>query len=79
MSNNNLNSESSQSQVKMIVAYLEEGNTITSLEALKLFGCLRLASRICDIRERGYDIAKETITLSNGKRVTQYKLNNNGN
>lgn len=79
MSNNNLNSESSRSQVKMIVAYLEEGNTITSLEALKLFGCLRLASRIFDIRERGYDIAKETITLPNGKRVTQYKLNNNGN
>lgn len=48
--NDNQNLESSESQNKRIFAYLMEGHRITSLEALKLFGCMRLASRISDIR-----------------------------
>ena len=47
--NDNQNLESSESQNKRIFAYLMEGHRITSLEALKLFGCMRLASRISDI------------------------------
>ena len=41
--NDNQNLESSESQNKRIFAYLMEGHRITSLEALKLFGCMRLA------------------------------------
>ena len=48
--NDNQNLESSGSQNKRIFAYLMEGHRITSLEALNLFGCMRLASRISDIR-----------------------------
>ena len=48
-----VNEESNASQCAKILAYLKKGLTLTSLEALKLFGCMRLASRIHDLRERG--------------------------
>ena len=61
-----------QTQEKMILAYLQYGKRITALEALNLFGCFRLASRINDIRNKGIEIKSEYITLENGKRVKQY-------
>jgi len=75
MDNTNDNKKSSASQNAMILAYMQDGNKITSLLALKLFGCMRLASRICDLRERGYDIKAEKIQVPSGKYVTEYSLN----
>ena len=72
MANINENAQSSASQCNMIATYLKKGFSITSLEALNLFGCMRLASRICDLRERGYNIGKKNVTLPNGKRVCEY-------
>lgn len=74
MQNINENYESSQSQCAMIKAWLKDGHTLTSLEALEKFRCFRLASRITDLRQRGMNIHKETITLDNGKRVAQYSI-----
>ena len=75
MSNNvNLNKASSFSQCQAIAAFLESGKSITSLQALNLFGCMRLASRICDLRDKGYDIETQRIKLASGKFVTEYKL-----
>lgn len=67
---------STQSQKEQILAYLRGGVTLTSLEALDLFQCARLASRICDIKK---ELPKteviETIPVScNGKRFASYKL-----
>ena len=73
--NINPNKMSSESQNAKILAYLQEGNKLTALKALNLFGCLRLGSRIFDLRERGYNITKEMITLVNGKRVAEYSYN----
>ena len=70
--NENLNEKSSQSQASRILAYMQQGNRITGIEALELFGCFRLPARIADIRDRGYEIKSETITLRNGKRVKDY-------
>ena len=72
--NTNHNAQSSASQCALIKEWLENGGKITSLEALELFGCMRLASRIHDLRERGMDIHKERIVTSSGKCVTQYSL-----
>jgi len=72
--NNNENKMSSESQNAKIFSWLENGNTITALEALNMFGCFRLASRIHDLRERGHNINKEMIVQPNGKRVAQYSL-----
>ena len=74
MANENLNQKESQSQCQQIAAWLNNGNSITSLEALMRFSCMRLASRICDLREKGMDIVTQKIKTSNGKWVTEYKL-----
>ena len=73
--NNNENLQSSESQNKRIAEYLKQGNTITATEALELFGCFRLASRITDLRQKfGLNIISGRIITPSGKRVAQYKL-----
>ena len=72
--NNNLNEKESLSQCDMILNYLQAGNRITSLEALRLFGCFRLSSRIWDLKQRGIEIKKEWITLKNGKKIMSFFL-----
>lgn len=72
MANVNLNEEKSQSQCDMIADWLNQGYSITSLDALRLFGCLRLSSRIWNLRERGMNIQKKTVVLPNKKRVCEY-------
>ena len=74
--NINLNPQSSASQCDMIKEWLMAGHALTSLEALNLFGCMRLASRIHDLRQRGMDIHKQRILTTSGKYVTQYSLTN---
>ena len=63
-----------ETQCKQIAAHLNDGNTITALEALNLFGCFRLASRIHDLRVAGYDIIVERIRTATGKTVAQYRM-----
>lgn len=72
--NENQNLESSVSQNKRIFAYLMEGHRITSLEALNLFGCMRLASRISDIRRDHpeVNIKVDMIKTTTKKKVAQY-------
>ena len=48
-----------------ILSYLEEGNSISPMDALNHFGCFRLASRIHDLRSDGNLI--DTVRKS-GKR-----------
>ena len=43
-------------QTQAIKKYLEEGNTITSMEAFKKFGCTRLSAKIFDLRAKGFII-----------------------
>ena len=72
--NDNPNIESSESQNKRILDYLKKGNRLTSLEALKMFGCMRLASRISDIRKNHPDIniVVDRIETETKKKVAQY-------
>lgn len=74
MANINDNFESSQSQCAKILSWLEEGHTITSLEALQRFQCMRLASRITDLRNRGVDVLKRRVQTTSGKYVAEYYL-----
>lgn len=62
-----------QSQNKQIKAHLEGGKSLTSLEALNLYGCLRLSGRIYDLGQDGLKINSEMVTR-NGKRVAEYSL-----
>lgn len=72
MADINLNEKESKSQCDMIADWLAQGYSITSLDALRLFGCLRLSSRIWDLKEKGMNIQKKTVVLPNKKRVCEY-------
>lgn len=64
-----------ESQSYQIREYLLQGNTITAMEALRLFGCFRLSGRIYDLRKEGLNIST-TIIKINGKRVAEYSIVN---
>lgn len=59
------------SQCDMIMKYIEDTGSITPWEAMREFGCMRLAARISDLRRRGEPIEKTTIHDYNryGKRI----------
>lgn len=63
-----------ESQNKQIKAWLESGKSITPLDALCLFGSLRLGARIFDLKnDYGMNIKTEMIE-ENGKRYARYSL-----
>ncbi|OOF43455.1 hypothetical protein BKK51_11480 [Rodentibacter trehalosifermentans] len=61
MENVNPNEKTSQSQNARILAFMKNGGRLTSLEALRLFGGMRLSARIYDLKERGYPIEDEFV------------------
>jgi hypothetical protein len=64
-----------ESQNKRILEHLILGRTLTSLEALSLFGSLRLAARISDLRNAGNTIKSEMVQVGNNKKkVARYSL-----
>ena len=63
-----------ESQTKMIKRHLQKGESLTPMEAFLLFNCLRLAARIKDLRDMGYPIERQTLTVASGKRVASYYM-----
>lgn len=63
-----------KSQRLKILEYLLDGGELTALKALELFGCLRLAARIADIRAMGYEIERSWRETNGGARVAVYKM-----
>ena len=62
-----------QSQTAWILEQLTRG-PVTAIDALNGCGCFRLAPRILELRQAGYDIETKTLVLANGKHVAQYHL-----
>lgn len=60
------------SQCNLVLDYMRQFGSITQLEAIRDIGCMRLASRINDLRERGYAIGRRMKTSKNryGKDVS---------
>lgn len=48
-------------QNERIIRHLEDYGHITSLEAISEYGIMRLASRISDLRKRGFNIRREIV------------------
>lgn len=62
------------SHKKLILEYLKAGNSLTALEAWRLWNILTsLRSRISDIRKDGFNIQTEMVS-NNGKTFAKYKL-----
>ena len=60
------------SQSKDIKHYLSSGYSLTPLEALNKFGCMRLAAVVYDLKKEGMAIGSRTIKSLNGKRYSEY-------
>lgn len=71
-----------QSQCEMMLNHMREHGSITSLEAQTEYGIMRPASRISDLRSRGYDISREMVQGRNrygeATRYARYTLGRNG-
>ena len=63
-----------ETQANQILKALKNGEHVTPLEALNRWGCFCLASRISDLKKRGYNIVKKMIKGENGKRWGEYFL-----
>jgi len=62
------------SQETLILNYLRAGNSLTPLEALRLWGCFRLGARIYDLKRQGYDIKMKLVAGDNRKHFAKYYL-----
>ena len=60
-----MGAHSNLTQNQRILDYLDSHSSITQLEALNELGILRLASRISDLRKRGYMIESEMVKVEN--------------
>ena len=56
---------SKPTQNERILDYIAEHGSITQLEALTELGVMRLASRISDLKRKGYNIISKTETVKN--------------
>lgn len=52
-------------QCDRIIEYMKDNGSITPWEAMKELGCMRLASRIHELRMMGVGIIKEWVTDKN--------------
>ena len=70
--------QSKPNQNQRILAYMAENVWITQIEAQNECGVMRLASRISDLRKKGYAIVSERVTVKNrwGERcpIKRYRL-----
>ena len=58
--------------MKLIADHLVKYGSISSIEAIELFGCTRLSARISDLRKAGWNITSE---MASGKN--RYGHNSN--
>lgn len=52
-------------QTERILNHLDKYGSITALEAMNEYGIMRLASRISDLKRKGYNITSENVTIKN--------------
>ena len=52
-------------QADRIIRYMQDFGSITQMQALQDLGCLRLASRISELRKSGYAINRRMIKVEN--------------
>jgi len=62
-------------QTAAILSFLRAGRVLTPLDALRRFGCLRLAARALDLRHAGHDVRCRLVVVGpQRKRVGLYWL-----
>lgn len=61
------------SQLKQIRHHLESGKSITPLQAQRLYGCMRLAARIHDLKAKGIAVISKPLHVGTAV-VAKYSL-----
>ena len=59
-------------QCERILRHMQDFGSISSLEAITEYGILRLASRINDLKRRGYRIVSRIVTGKNRYNATTH-------
>ena len=62
------------SQTQKILKHLKTGQSLTPIRALNWYGIMRLAARIIELREAGYNIETQMLVTRDGKRYATYRL-----
>lgn len=69
-------------QCDKILRHLQDYGSISQMDALREYGIMRLASRISDLKRRGYPVTREMVAGKNryGETVTyaRYSLDSGG-
>ena len=52
-------------QKQRIIRHLKDKGSITALEAMKEYGIMRLTSRICELKDEGYNIKSQFVSSKN--------------
>ena len=75
---NEMTPANKSSQRMLIMRHFREKGSLTTLQALKEYGIMRLSSRISELIARGERIKKERVTVKNrygvNVRVMKYSL-----
>lgn len=66
-------------QCDIILQHMKTLGSISALEAVHYYNILRLASRIKDLKRKGYRIDTEMRKGKNGSRYAEYSLAKEGN
>ena len=62
-----------KTQAEQIQKHLESGKKLTAAQAYEKYGCLRLASRIFNLKKTGLPIITEMVT-KNGSTFASYQI-----
>jgi len=62
------------SQTQLILGHLEMKGSISALEAMSLYRIFRLAARVKDLRNQGYEIETNMKEDTTGKPYARYVL-----
>ena len=73
-----MENNSNPTQAQRVLAYIEEHGSITQKEALIDLGVMRLASRVSELKKKGYDITGEMVKVENrfgdSCRIKKYSM-----
>lgn len=69
-----MSKQKTPTQTDLIRQHLESGKYITGLDALNLYGCFRLAARIGELKDEGFNIKSQFVKTPGGATISQYWL-----
>lgn len=70
--NINLNQRQTENQKLAILECFFFGGRLTPMEALVRFGTFKISTRVSELRDEGFPIRDQWVTLESGKKVKEY-------